>query len=436
MTYRELLQLYRQGKLEEAEKKKVEADIERQDAIGEYLFDQAEIPGMEDWETGCAQEKEDIMRSEEEMQEKQFFREINRQIRRAFIKMGVTVGAIVLAAILLILFVLPGAVSKLYYQPDKVIASDSESQTETRQMDLDLAVLTELMLPGYYRDNVNVTDRGYGKYDIRITQNVVRNGEAHDISGKLERGRLTLYDTNTLRLMPGNEFDWFQRKSTTLSLRQQDAQEKKEEKEGAKDTDDTIETVHIMHGATDRESMKTTLKELDENKEYLAYVSLNQMMDYEKFYQFIENQPGIYHTWCAVKTNDVDKEDGYATFSTDNVGFYCDPTVYSTALNWDEKKYPMLSGSKILQKDDYEKTVRKESYAKQHMISMLRYMQDNPKAFEMFVEDSYSDFDQMADYIEKNGVKVYGFAVLGGKEDLQKLSRQSEVYVMDVHELS
>ena len=39
MTYRELLELYKQGKLEENKKHEVESDIERQEAISDYLFD-------------------------------------------------------------------------------------------------------------------------------------------------------------------------------------------------------------------------------------------------------------------------------------------------------------------------------------------------------------------------------------------------------------
>ena len=45
MTYRELLKLYQDGTLDEEKRKKVEADIERQEAIGDYLYEKEEIPG-------------------------------------------------------------------------------------------------------------------------------------------------------------------------------------------------------------------------------------------------------------------------------------------------------------------------------------------------------------------------------------------------------
>ena len=46
MTYRELLKLYKQGKLEESTRKKIEAEIEKQDAISEYLYEEGEIPEL------------------------------------------------------------------------------------------------------------------------------------------------------------------------------------------------------------------------------------------------------------------------------------------------------------------------------------------------------------------------------------------------------
>ena len=48
MTYRELLELYKSGKLDETRKKEIEAEIEKQDAINEYLFEESKIPGLDD----------------------------------------------------------------------------------------------------------------------------------------------------------------------------------------------------------------------------------------------------------------------------------------------------------------------------------------------------------------------------------------------------
>ena len=52
MTYRELLKLYKQGKLEDSTKKQIEAEIEKQDAISEFLYEEGTIPDFSDLESG------------------------------------------------------------------------------------------------------------------------------------------------------------------------------------------------------------------------------------------------------------------------------------------------------------------------------------------------------------------------------------------------
>ena len=46
MTYRELLKLYQEGKLDEEQKQEVEQSVEKQEAISEYLYEKEEIPEL------------------------------------------------------------------------------------------------------------------------------------------------------------------------------------------------------------------------------------------------------------------------------------------------------------------------------------------------------------------------------------------------------
>ena len=160
MTYRELLKLYKQGKLEDSTKKQIEAEIEKQDAISEFLYEEDEIPGLSDLENGQESFTDlNEMNDENQMAECQdFIKEIQRSIRKAFIKMGMIVGAAVLVIVLCAVFILPKAVSKFYYDPNEV-AGKYEEMITTR-MDLDLSVYSELFLPGNHRDQVNAVSRG------------------------------------------------------------------------------------------------------------------------------------------------------------------------------------------------------------------------------------------------------------------------------------
>ena len=65
-------------------------------------------------------------------------------------------GVAVFAVVMLLIFVVPKTVDLFFYDPGKQLG---EFQN---QMQTDLAVYSELALPGQIRDNVLVRDRGYG----------------------------------------------------------------------------------------------------------------------------------------------------------------------------------------------------------------------------------------------------------------------------------
>ena len=115
MTYRELLNLYKQGKLDDVRKKEVEASIEKQDAISEFLYEEGEIPEFSDLESENAEnpENEEWLSGQKNNQKdeinRQFIKEIRWSIRKTFIKMGIIVGVAVLVIVLCAVFILPKA---------------------------------------------------------------------------------------------------------------------------------------------------------------------------------------------------------------------------------------------------------------------------------------------------------------------------------------
>lgn len=80
MTYRELLNLYKQGKLDDVRKKEVEAAIEKQDAISEFLYEEGEIPEFSDLESENAEnpENKEWLAGQKNNQKD----EINRQFKK------------------------------------------------------------------------------------------------------------------------------------------------------------------------------------------------------------------------------------------------------------------------------------------------------------------------------------------------------------------
>lgn len=421
MTYRELLKLYRQGKLEEDKKKEVEAEIEKQDAISEFLYEEGEIPGLED-----LKEQEDtepaknlIAASDTEKNagtgqnndfDNRFVKEIRHSIRKAFIKMGVVTGAIVLAVILCAVFVLPRVVSAIYYDPNEVVG-EYEDLVTTR-MDLDLSVYSELFLPGNYRNQVSAVPRGYGEYDITIPQNMSWTGKFTSVSGRLVRGELTLYDKNILSrpsmqfYLPGDETAW----------------EAWEVDENGKETKMDTE-------ARKKESIQYSKEEIEgynDNDWYTAFVSIEKIMEYKDFIECFQNLSDSKNLewgtlWCAVHT---ENEDGYCI--EPNIGF-C-PFAAGMSMSWDKEKYPYLSlnDDGDLQEDVDETD---EKIMQSHFISMLSYMREHKEILTMMDQaaDDTDRYQEMIDYVKKNGLKIHGFAISAKKDTLLELYKEDVV---------
>lgn len=434
MTYRELLRLYKQGKLEDSAKKQIEAEIEKQDAISEFLYEEGEIPDFSDLENeqGCFNglndetqkterqnsknnnSIEEQQRNQPEKQEEafneQFMKEIRHSIRKAFIKMGTIVGAVVLIFVLCAVFILPKAVSKFYYDPNEA-AGAYEGMTTTR-MSLDLSVYSELYLPGNYRDQVNAVSRGYGEYDIVIPQTYTWTGRFTSVSGRLVRGKLTLYDNNILSrpalmfYLPGDENAW-----------------------EAWETDENGKEIKVDTEARKQESIQYSKEEIsgyNDNDWYTAFVSINELMDYKDFidwFEKISDKKDLEwgNLWCAVHT---EEEDGYC--GEPNIGF-C-PYASGSGMSWDKEKYPYLS--LLDNADSYnEAEVTDADIMQTHFTSMLSYMQDHDDILSMMGQstDYQEDYQNMIDYVKKNGLKIHGFAISTKKKTLLELYKEDVV---------
>jgi hypothetical protein len=408
MTYRELLDLYKRNELDLDQKYQVEADIEKQEAIGDYLYERGDIPALTAifGEQGRAGEAAFVSTG----QEREFIRMVKQSIRRAFVKMGIIASAIALVILLLIQFVLPEIVSAFYYDPGKEVAEN------TNQMSLDMAVYTELLVPQYFRYNVSVADLGYGSYDFCINQNYSYNGVFTNVSGRIERGRIVKYDANVLARPAGNAFAHsvaYDNTSRSMS---------------------ELEAVgQVSMGAAGFSSGNLSqLNALSDNSKYIAYVTLQKLMEYSPFISFIQNN-SIVDAWCAVCTNWNSTTSNM--LHPENIGFQYGPI--STAIKWDKELYPdlmlydydLMSSDPNLYHEDMNENLSDEDFMLTHFTSMLRYMSEQKKFLRMMDLDP-NMFTEAADYVEENGLLIYGFAITADKEQLLKLAAQDEVYLI------
>ncbi len=395
MTYRELIELYKNGKLEEKQKEMVKNDIERHEAISEYLFVEGEIPRIEDLERDYFKnellDNSNMDNQEEEV--RLFSKMIKSSIRNAFIKMGVIVGAIVLAIIMFIIFAVPQILNLFYYNPAKVV--DKQGELETNRITLDLATYSELFLPGYYRDSVMVDSNGYGNYDINIIQTSSYSGLFTNVAGKIEKGKMTLYDANLLKKPTGNAF--------------------------IPDCTD-LRASYVGDGAAGSysDAMKK-LQELDENQFYLAYVTLEKIKKYSQFVEWCTKEE-VNPDWCAICLKD---NEGYYTPNT-LFGFIYKSSCGS--MSYDKDTYPYLTtfDASTTTREDKNWAVS-EDIMTTHVVSMLRYMAKQASFNKMMGHDNLLEYLNVADNVESNGLNLYGFAIVAKKSDLLNISKADGV---------
>ena len=427
MTYRQILDEYKKNALPEEKQKEVAADIEKHEAISDYLYEESEIPDINEAfsepnenicgcnGSGCDPGPADSITDGAQRAE-DFTAVVNRSIRKAFIKLGITVFAAAALLILFVQFILPGIVDNFYYDPTERVSQPTDSFIENR-MSRDIGTYTELVMPETHRTDVTAESLGYGKYNISIHQNLSYTGFFSTATGEVTRGKLRLFNEDILRKPTGNAFGWSQidvdfkngeypTKSLTELYKITDERMKNDGEEG-----------EIMHGAAGSpERSLETIKGLRDDMPYYAYVTFERMLDFSQVEKIIDPADKdddfmITEPWLAVDTyprSNAPDGSSYEYIATlPKIGF-------------------------IVQ--DQDNVSENEELQQKHFTDMLDYMAEQTDFLKMFDEDpqTFADASQL---IKKNGLHIYGMGCTVSKSTMLKLmefDNVREIYVKDI----
>lgn len=387
MKYSELLELYKTGKLPEEQAKKVEADIERHVAIGDYLFDDEKIPELSDM-------------FEEAEESKKVAKIVRDTVREAFIKLGVAVTAVVLAIVLFVVFALPKVVDCFYYNPAKELGSFTEA------LSLDMAVYSELHMPTRYCDYAYVNSEGYGKYSLVLKPYAI--GYQGSVGGVINKNEMTLYDPDYFDSPAVNDFNFY----------------------GLNIGSDFYVTEGYYR--TKEERIEQYKEDLKEGENYIVYVTLNEVMNYQEFVSTVEElSVSPYWVGLCAKNNDKNYSDK-PYISIYSMGF-----IYNTSckgLAFDKEKYPYLTQFSMAETMDiHSNDPVPEDMMTTHVISMLKYMADQ-KQFRKVMGSSKEKYLDLAANIEENGLNIYGYVDVVDKETILRLLESDSVIYVTVEE--
>lgn len=426
MTYRQILDEYKKNALPEEKQKEVAADIEKHEAISDYLYEESEIPDINE---AFSEPNENICGcngsgcdpgpagsiTDSAQRAEDFTAVVNRSIRKAFLKLGITVFAAAALLILFVQFILPGIVDNFYYDPTEIVSQPTDSFIENR-MSRDIGTYTELVMPETHRTDVTAESLGYGKYNISIHQNLSYTDFFSTATGDVTRGKLRLFNEDILRKPTGNAFGWsqiyvdfkndeYQTKSLTELYRITDERMKNDVEEG-----------EIMHGAAGSpEQSLETIKGLRDDMPYYAYVTFERMLDFSQVEKIIDPADKddfmITEPWLAVDT--------YPRSNAPDGSSY----GYITTL-------PKIGF--IVQ--DQDNVSENEELQQKHFTDMLDYMAEQTDFLKMFDEDpqTFADASQL---IKKNGLHIYGMGCTVSKSTMLKLmefDNVREIYIKNI----
>ena len=384
MNYSELIEKYKNGELDEALTSEVSNDIDRHEAISEYLAEREDIP-----ELGELFDEEKSEGPDPAEESKAFTKKVKKQIRRAFLKAGLITAALVLGIVFFCMYALPKIIENSYYDPTERVGGSVKDdngdiyEVPSNRLSIDISVYSELFLPGNFRQRAEASSLGYGNYSVNIHQNFSRTGVFRDTAGVIQKGKLTLYDPNLLKLPVANIFE-----SKLIGV--------------AFQTDEKQQLEEVTYG-------------MQPGEQRYVYVSFDEPIPYAQAVEWCKNNE-VDAEWCAVCTGNEVKT---------NVYYGARLTTNSVIQGYPEDDYPYLSVYSVgLETSGFR--YPPEDIMKQHLISLLSYCADNPKGMSLFyssgdIDDLLQGCRESAEYIKEYGFSVYGVMFYGDVEQIESV---------------
>ncbi len=368
MTFRELLEKYKDGTATQAERALVEAELEKSEAIADYLAE-----GLEALEGGGG--ALDASGAEA----KQVKRTMNRRLRRT----ALWAAAIVLAVVLAVQFVVNPLVAALYYQPN----AQTVGQAEYSDAIYDLTALYSLLMPGQMVRDVQAQSLGFGRYALTYVTEDWLTGEQRQISRTMDPGEYGSGGWITPSAQGGYEL---------LAM------------------EAVVGTGKDLRGSSYGQEKVDYLLQLPETSYLAVWLHFPERLNpigfarLETAYDGYRMDGTLSFRWAAVRTAEENQQ---------LIGYQTQDCPYLAAAP-DTEKYPMFSYTQMWEEmvgRSFTETSKAQfvgAAARQHFTTLLTYLADRPEAVEALAGPVDSlDFGDALDYVTENGVEIYGALV-------------------------
>ena len=380
MNFKDLIDKYKKGIASEEEIKIIEQEIEKFEAIEEFLDDNIEL---------------DFISTIEKKQDNNDFEKIQKGVNKRLRKVALTSVAIVLTLLFSIFYIISPLVDSMYYNPNKTSVGN-----EVKDLVYDLRVFTELNLPGYYLSfPTHAENMGFGKYNIYLGRTKQLTQERDIVNMKIERGRLFSSDKS---LYP-EHFVYFPTYTNPESF-----------------DEESIER--------NNERVMNHLIQLNPVSYVASYLTFERDLTMEELYQ-LQWDYSVRFIWAGIRTES--EEETYKTIT----GFSLENNSGVQPYTPDAKRYPAFNYYEWL---DGKHTFSNQAKAYElHYKSLLKYMIDREETVLTLegMPTKYEYYKSALDYVEENGVNTFGVLVFANPEDLIELVENGPVENFGIDEV-
>jgi hypothetical protein len=391
MNFKELLAKYKSGTVTQEEKRLVEAEIEKNEAINEYLSEQLNevMPQLNNGLSAIDNKSE--------------AEKIRKRINRKFSGVVVASVAIVVAIFCFVQFAVFPFINSRYYNPlDGRV--NVVGNKECGQMSIDMSVFSELHLRGYEIPFVFAKPEGLGKYDLTLYQyDIFRNYSETQYRSRIERGKLE-HSTSGDAITRGLGFNWVQLVYGNYT---------------------DSEKITAVDSASRNE-----LAHLPESAQVKAYLFFADDINMQELTEFIgANNAQV--LWAGVKCSDNETLwNGRYGFSPMGKYIPLSSSAYDTEL------YPLLElddSEPIGGVNSVDFSRFDASSYETHFITMLKYMSTRGDFMDV-IGFSY-DYAAALSYVEQNGIMCQGVVVSGSRSDIEKLANDPMVQYIAIDDV-
>ena len=385
MKFEELMERYKKGVATDEEKQLVEQELEKHEAIQEYLADI-------DLNLGTIWNDNEQYKNEST----KIIKSVNSKLWRVvFTSIG-----IMIALIIGIFFIISPLIDSLYYNPLKVTVGDVENDIY-----FDMQAITELNYPGYTLSSLIHVDRlGFGEYNSSYFRTNLFTEEISYVNSKLERNWNITNHTSWSDDRPFNSI--------------------------------SIRIPHLTDEKYLQEQKNRVMRHVEQLSP-VAYTSswltFENDLTMEEMHQLELKYPDIYIAWVGIRIASQDE------MSHDLLGFTT-KSIKLTVDKPDTEKFPAFDYIEWLVNPigfDREATRIEPRGYELHFKDLLKYTIDRKDAINVLENrpNRHEYYKKALDYVEEYGVKSYGVLAYSNAQNLIELVENEPILTLELSQV-